>query len=100
WSILPWNLGFAAILFVIMLFPFSMKMMGGGDLKLLTVALLWVGPFCALPFALFLFLFAGIHALAVKFKLVEGKAVGKQQSVAFAASVAAATICIFLIGCL
>ena len=100
WTTLPWNLGFAALLFLIMLYPYSMKMMGGGDLKLLTVAILWVGPFCALPFALFLLLFAGIHAVAVKFKLVEGKAVGERQSVAFAPSVAAALIGVFLIGCL
>ena len=63
-------------------------MMGGGDLKLLTVAILWVGPFCALPFALFLLLFAGIHAVAAKFKFVEGKAVGERRSVAFAPAVA------------
>lgn len=100
WTDLPWNLGFAAILFAIMLYPYSMKMMGGGDLKLLTVAILWVGPFCALPFALFLLLFAGIHALAVKFNLVEGKMVGKQKSVAFAPSIAAALISVFLAGCL
>src|SRR5262249_24076239 len=54
WSTVPWNLGFAAILFLLMLYPYSKKMMGGGDIKLLTVAILWVGPFCALPFALFL----------------------------------------------
>ena len=100
WTTLPWNFGFAAILFLIMLLPYSMKMMGGGDLKLLTVAILWVGPFCALPFALFLLLFAGIHALAVKFKLVETKMLGKQHSVALAPSVAAALISVFLIGCL
>jgi prepilin peptidase CpaA len=100
WTTLPWNLGFAAILFLIMLYPYSMKMMGGGDLKLLTVAILWVGPFCALPFALFLLIFTCIHAFAVKFKLVEGKAVGEWQSVAFAPSVAAALISVFLVGCL
>jgi Flp pilus assembly protein protease CpaA len=100
WSTLPWNLGFAAILFLLMLYPYSKKMMGGGDIKLLTVAILWVGPFCALPFALFLLLFAGIHALAVKFKWVEAKALGKRQSVAFAPSLAAALISVFLIGCL
>ena len=100
WTTLPWNLAFAALLFLIMLYPYSMKMMGGGDLKLLTVAILWVGPFCALPFALFLFLFASIHAVAVKFKLVEGKAVGERRSVAFAPSVAAALISAFLVGCL
>ncbi len=97
---LPWNLGFAAILFAIMLYPYSKKMMGGGDLKLLTVAILWVGPFCALPFALFLLVFAGIHAFAVKFRLVEGKLLGKRQSVPFAPSIAAALISVFLVGCL
>ena len=135
WTMLPGNLAFAAVLFLIMLYPYSRKMMGGGDVKLLTVAILWVGPFCALPFALFLLLFSGIHALAVKFKLVEGKereqsvafapssrlflflfagiqalaakfklverkAHRKQQSVAFAPSIAAALISVFLIGCL
>jgi Flp pilus assembly protein protease CpaA len=100
WTTLHWNLGFATILLVIMLFPYSMKMMGGGDVKLLTVAILWVGPFCALPFALFLLLFASLHALAVKFKLVEGKMFGEQQSVAFAPSIAAALISVFLVGCL
>jgi prepilin peptidase CpaA len=100
WTTLPWNLGFAAILFVIMLYPYSKKMMGGGDLKLLTIAILWVGPFCAMPFALFLILFAAIHGLAVKFKLVEGQPVGGQTSLAFAPSIAAALIGAFLVGCL
>jgi len=74
--------------------------MGGGDLKLLTLAILWVGPFCAMPFALFLILFAAIHGLAVKFKLVEGQPVDGQTSVAFAPSIAAALIGAFLVGCL
>jgi prepilin peptidase CpaA len=100
WTTLPWNLGFAALLFLIMLYPYSMKMMGGGDVKLLTVAILWVGPFCALPFALFLLLFAGIHAVAAKFKLVEVKVLGERRSVALAPAVAAALIGVFLIGCL
>src|SRR5262245_4859812 len=100
WTMLHWNLGFAVILFLIMLIPYSAKMMGGGDLKLLTVAILWVGPFCAFPFALFLLLFAGIHAVAVKVKLVEGNAVGERQSMAFAPSGAGALLGWFLIGCL
>ena len=69
WTTLPWNLGFAAVLFLIMLFFYSMKMMGGGDVKLLTVAFLWVGPFCAMPFALFLFLFVCIHISAGKIQV-------------------------------
>src|SRR5262249_17145625 len=80
WTMLPWNLGFAAVLFLMILYPYSKKMLGGGDVKLLTVAILWVGPFCALPFALFLLLFATICAIAVKFKLIEGKTVSKQHA--------------------
>ena len=100
WTILHWNLGFAALLFLIMLYFYSMKLMGGGDLKLLTVALLWVGPFCALPFALFLLLFAGVHILAVKFKLAKAQLADGRTTLAFAPSIAAALICVFMLGCL
>ena len=100
WTILHWNLGFAALLFLIMLYYYSKKVMGGGDLKLLTVALLWVGPFCGLPFALFLLLFASVHVLAVKFKLVEAQIANGRTKVAFAPSIAAALISVFIAGCL
>jgi prepilin peptidase CpaA len=100
WTSLHWNLGFAAVLFLIMLYFYSMKLMGGGDLKLLTVALLWVGPFCAFPFALFLLLFAGIHVLAVKFKWVESQLADGRKHLAFAPSIAAALIGVFMAGCL
>ena len=100
WTVLHWNLGFAALLFLIMLYFYSMKLMGGGDLKLLTVALLWVGPFCALPFALFLLLFAGVHILAVKFKLAKAQLADGRTTLAFAPSIAAALICVFMLGCL
>ena len=83
-----------------MLYYYSMKLMGGGDLKLLTVAFLWVGPFCSLPFALFLLLFAGVHVLAVKFKLLEGQIVDGRTKLAFAPSIAAALISVFMAGCL
>jgi prepilin peptidase CpaA len=100
WTTLHWNLGFAALLFLMMLYFYSMKLMGGGDLKLLTVALLWVGPFCALPFALFLLFFVCIHIVAVKLKLVEAQVINAKKWLAFAPSVAAALISVFVIGCL
>ena len=100
WTILHWNLGFAALLFLIMLYFYSKKVMGGGDLKLLTVALLWVGPFCGLPFALFLLLFASVHVLAAKFKLLEAQISNGQTRLAFAPSIAAALISVFIAGCL
>ena len=100
WTTLHWNLGFAALLFLIMLYFYSKKMMGGGDVKLLTVALLWVGPFCALPFALFLLLFVCIHIGAVKFKVAEARVRSEKKWLPFAPSIAAALICVFMLGCL
>ena len=100
WTTLAWNFGFATLLFLLMLFFYSMRLMGGGDLKLLTVSLLWVGPYCAVPFAVFLLFFAGIHALAAKFKFVESRVEGEHQAIAFAPSIAAALIGVFMLGCL
>jgi prepilin peptidase CpaA len=100
WVTVHWNLGFALLLFLVMVYFYSKKMMGGGDLKLLAVALLWVGPFCALPFALFLLLFICIHLLALKLKLVEVQVVSGKKWIAFAPAVAAALISVFMTGCL
>ena len=100
WVTIQWNFGFALLLFVIMLYFYLKKMMGGGDLKLLTVALLWVGPFCALPFALFVLLFVCVHLVAVKLKLVETQVLNGKKWIAFAPAVAAALISVFMAGCL
>ena len=99
WVIMQWNFGFALLLSLIMFYFYLKNMMGGGDLKLLTVALLWVGPFCALPFALFLLLFVCIHIAAVKLKLIEARVVSGKDWIAFAPSVAAALISVFIAGC-
>jgi len=100
WVTIQWNFGFALLLFVIMLYFYLKKMMGGGDLKLLTVALLWVGPFCALPFALFVLLFVCVHLVAVKLKLVETQVLNGKKWIAFAPAIAAALISVFMAGCL
>jgi prepilin peptidase CpaA len=101
WAMLAWNLGFAALAFLIMLFFYAMRLMGGGDLKLLTIALLWVGPFCAAPFAVFLLFFASIHTVAAKLKFVETRVESeRKEAIPFAPSIAGALISIFLVGCL
>ena len=99
WVMIQWNFGFALLLCLIMFYFYLKNMMGGGDLKLLTVALLWVGPFCALPFALFLLLFVCIHIAAVKLKFIEARVVSGKDWIAFAPSVAAALISVFIAGC-
>lgn len=101
WMTLIWNFVFSLVLFIIMLFFYIAGLMGGGDLKLLTVAFLWVGPFCAVPFAIFMLIFSLIHVGAAKLELVGTKERGDgRKSIAFAPSIAAALIGVFMIGCM
>jgi prepilin peptidase CpaA len=102
WPGIPWNVGLAFLIFVVMLYFYSQNLMGGGDVKLLTVAFLWVGIDCALPFATLLSLFAGIHAGAGKLGWAKLHQAGedKRSRIAFAPAVAAALIGTFMLGCL
>jgi prepilin peptidase CpaA len=103
WSVLPWNLAIAGLIFLVQLLFYARSWMGGGDIKILTVAFLWVGADCALPFAIFLCVFASIHSVAAKLNWVPSQpdtARSGRQRIAFAPSVAAAIICVFLLGCL
>ena len=99
WTGMHWNFALAFLMFLIMLFFYIQKTMGGGDLKLLTVGFLWSGYACALPFTIFLLVFALIHAIIVKMGIV--KAIGPDgRRVPFAPTIAAALIGIFMLGCL
>src|SRR6516164_3064330 len=101
WVIIQWNLGFALLLSLIMFYFYLKNLMGGGDLKLLTVALLWVGPFCATPFAILLLVFACIHTLAAKLKFVDTLVDGEgKERIPLAPSIAAALIGVCMLGCL
>jgi prepilin peptidase CpaA len=102
WAGIAWNIGFAAFIFVVLIYFYSRNLVGGGDVKLLSVALLWVGVDCALPFAVFLLLFASIHTLAARVgwagtqRLVDDD----RKRIPFAPSIAAALIGTFMLGCL
>jgi prepilin peptidase CpaA len=95
WTDLPWNVAFAALMFIIMLYSYSQNWMGGGDLKLLAVAFLWTGPFNALPFAVLLAAFAGVHAALVKFNWASAQRVNGSVRIPFAPSIAGALIVLF-----
>ena len=57
WSAAVWNVGLAAGIFLFLVFPYTRHWMGGGDVKMLTVAFLWTGVECALPFVVLLLVF-------------------------------------------
>jgi prepilin peptidase CpaA len=98
---LPGHIGVAALLFVLLLFAYARGMLGGGDVKILTVAFLWTGLDCALPFALCLLGFSMLHVEASRRGLVASpmRADGRPR-IAYAPAVAGALIVVFVIGCL
>jgi prepilin peptidase CpaA len=100
WVSLHWHVGFALLMFTLMLFAYVQNLMGGGDLKLLTVGFLWSGTECAVPFVLILCGFALLHTLIAKLGWVRAQWVNGRIKVPFAPSVAAGLIGIYLGGCL
>lgn len=102
WTGIYWNLGFALLMLAVMLVFYARKLMGGGDVKLLAVAFLWTGASCALPFALLLLLCAGIHAGVSRLGWVRApvRDGDPRPRIAFAPSIAAALIGVFMLGCL
>src|SRR6266568_1698193 len=100
WVSAYWNLAFAVLMFCIMLYFYAQNLMGGGDVKILTVAFLWIGLDCALVFAVLMAIFAMLHVAAAKFGWVKVQQVGKHTRIPFAPSVAGALIVCFMLGCL
>ena len=96
WVTAYWNVGFALVMFIVMLFFYSRNWLGGGDVKILTVAFLWVGIRYALPFTLLLMIFAVIHVvLAEKLKWAAVRHTEGRARIPFAPSIAAALIGVF-----
>jgi len=100
WVSAYWNLALAAFLFAVMLYFYSQNLMGGGDVKILTVAFLWIGLDCALVFAVLMAIFAMVHVAAAKFRWVKVQQVGEHKRIPLAPSVAGAMIVCFMLGCL
>jgi Flp pilus assembly protein protease CpaA len=100
WVSAHWNLAFAALMFCVMLYFYGQNLMGGGDVKILTVGFLWVGFRCALPFAVLLAIFAALHVVAAKFGWAQVQQVGNKKRIPLAPSVAGALILCLILGCL
>lgn len=76
------------------------NVLGGGDVKLVPVAALFVGTHSALPFAALLLVFTGLHLFATRMDWLPTLAVGDRRAISYAPSVAAALICVIVLDCL
>ena len=99
WVSAYWNLALAAFMFAVMLYFYAQNLMGGGDVKILTVGFLWIGLDCALVFAVLMAIFATVHVAAAKLGWVKVQQAGKHKRIPFAPSVAGALIVCFMLGC-
>jgi prepilin peptidase CpaA len=102
WTAAAWHLALAAGILLFLIYPYARHWMGGGDVKMLTVAFLWTGIECALPFVILLLLFVSLHTIVAKFGWVGSQQIDDDHRprIPFAPSIAAALIVTILSGCL
>jgi prepilin peptidase CpaA len=100
WHDALWHVAVALVVFMLLLSCYAYAMLGGGDVKLLTVAFLWVGMECASLFSIVLLLIAGAHATLVYIGLVGAQTINGRKRIAYAPAIAGALIVVFGSGCL
>lgn len=69
---------------------FTARMIGGGDAKLLTVALLWLGPESALVFAVLLLFAVLLYAAGARLRRLPARRVGARTRIPFGPCIATA----------
>jgi prepilin peptidase CpaA len=101
WPRIPWNMGLSFLVFLVLLLFYSWGHVGGGDVKMLTVAFLWTGIDCAFAFSLLLLVFTTLHVGAAKvgWANVERFESDGRMRIPFAPSIAAALIGVLVLGC-
>lgn len=98
WASVPWHLGFATLTLAGMTYFYAANKLGGGDIKLLTVAFLWIGPGSVLPFSLLLLVFIGFHYLAARVGWAAAEKSPAGLRIPLAPSVAGSLIGTFALG--
>jgi Flp pilus assembly protein protease CpaA len=94
------DIALGLVIFGFLLLFYLKNVIGGGDVKLVPVAALFVGTQSALPFAILLLVFTSLHLFATRMGWASTLAVGDKRAISYAPSVAAALICIIVLDCL
>jgi len=98
WVSMQWNFAFALLMLAGGVYAYSLQHIGGGDLKLLTVAFLWTGPWLAAPFVVLLLLFTGIYYVAARLGFAAARRTSAGLRIPLAPSLAGALIGVFALG--
>jgi len=98
WVSMQWNFAFATLMFAGGIYAYSLQQIGGGDLKLLTVAFLWTGPSLAAPFVILLLTFIVIYYVAARFGFATARQTSAGLRIPLAPSLAGALIGVFALG--
>jgi prepilin peptidase CpaA len=93
------NVLFGIVIFAILLFFYARKLIGGGDVKLLSIACLWVGVHCALLFSIALLAFISLHVAAAGMGWVGTNSIEGRRGIPYAPSIAGAIIAVIMLGC-
>jgi prepilin peptidase CpaA len=99
WHELLASLIVGVAVFGLLLLFYRRGAIGGGDVKLLPVACLWIANRCVLLFAVLLLVLVGLHLVAVKLGWARGKTMQQRAAIAYAPSIAGALIGSILAGC-
>jgi prepilin peptidase CpaA len=94
------NVILAVFMFAVLLWFFAQGVIGGGDVKLVSVACLWVGVHCALLFSALLLFFIILHLGAAKMSWANTKPMRGRYAIPYAPSIAGALIGVIVSGCL
>jgi prepilin peptidase CpaA len=100
WLDILWNALFAGAIFALLLFFYTKNVIGGGDVKLMTVACLWVGEHCAFLFSALLVIFFALHFGIAQIGYARTKSIAGRQAIPYAPSIAGAVGALMLAGCL
>lgn len=90
----------AAVMFAVLLWFYTMRVVGGGDVKLVPVVFLWVGIHCAFLFSIILILLIGLHLVAARMGWAQTKSMAGRHAIPYGPSVAGALIGVIMLGCL
>lgn len=93
-SLLMPHLLFALAAFVLLCGAFAARMIGGGDAKLLTAAIFWIGPEGAFVYGVCLLALAVLYGVGAKLGWLPARRIGERLKIPFGPSIAGAWIAV------